>query len=84
MHGSFFSGTCDTEHRLTDDDLHHVRRCMLALDKIKRIAELHCAEEAIWQLEQLIGGLQGILSTGRVLLQKASHDLRSYQPESDV
>lgn len=84
MHGSFFSGAPENEHRLSDDDLHHIRRCLHALEKIKRIAEIHCAEEAIWQLEQLIGGLQGILSSGRVLLQKASQDLRSYQSELDA
>lgn len=83
MYGSFWSGATDTEHRLTDDDLHHVRRSVLALEKIKRIAELHCAEETICQLEQLINGLQCILSTGSVLLAKASKDLRSYQSSND-
>ncbi|HQR06251.1 MAG TPA: hypothetical protein PLN21_05490 [Gemmatales bacterium] len=70
MHGSFFSGPGTPEHRLTDDDMHNIRRCLNALKKIKLMADNTQAEGASWQLEQLIAGLSGILRAGKVLTIK--------------
>lgn len=79
MHGSFFSGAGPSEHRLTEDDMHNIRRCLVALEKIKRLAENTQAEGAVWQLEELIGGLTGILRAGKLLLLKSAEGELRYR-----
>lgn len=68
MQGSFFSGSRHPEHRFSDDDLVAIRRCVDAIDKVIKLAELECAEETGWQLHQIKAGLESILRMGKVLL----------------